>query len=422
MNSLKTAHFFGRSSTNDRRKRFCFLFIDDNSKVEQKKVFLSKKAKRSYLKFCKKIILLRIDDETSRSYIGLKTKLSANDAGAKARRLKKLWIYFVRKLFQLPVLKDYNGDILFLEDDLIVSPDALVVLDFLSGAKSGHLAHQIRSDKPRLNNKNTAEIDYAYMYKTHFVNLGGWGGENYINANPTLFTTKSNKYVPTMGYAFNRTFYMILESNNIFSKMTLKSGHDNDHLADWSVSLTNQLYGTILEKTPIILTLSPTLSRINHFAESSLVGNSHPSIVKSSLPWHQFEEKDQLLYNNDLSCLSPYLYDWNGIPCVSIIAKDGQTFSKLSDVLSIHPWLKNSKLKLKSIFNNIKCSFQDLKRQCNLEFKNYIEDCKEKNSFLFPLGLRHNVLSLSESIIYWEKFGPSWEHYDAQRLRDNTMQ
>ena len=140
-------------------------------------------------------------------------------------------------------------------------------------------------------------------------------------------------------------------------------------------------------------------------------------------PYPKFEENDQLLYNNEPSCLSPYLYDWNGIPCVSIIAKDGRTFSKISDVLSIHPWLnKNSKLNLESIFNNIKCSFHDLKRQCNMEFKNYIEDCKEKNSFLFPLGLRHNVLSLSESIIYWEKFGPSWEHYDAQRLHDNTMQ
>ena len=115
----------------------------------------------------------------------------------------------MQKVFEYPLLHGYNGDIIFLEDDLIVSKDALTVLDFLSGCKNGHVTHI----------KNTKQDHYTHIHHTHFISLGGWGGENQINADPTLFTIKSHKYVPTMGYGFNRTLYNMMKSNGIFSSL-----------------------------------------------------------------------------------------------------------------------------------------------------------------------------------------------------------
>ena len=422
LDSLKDAHFYGRKSKNVRGKRFCFLLIDeilgDNyNNNREPNIFLSRKAKRSYSKFCKKIVMLRIDDTAARSValnIKSKTEMDPNDVGAKAMRLKKIWIFFMQKVFEYPLLHGYNGDIIFLEDDLIVSKDALTVLDFLSGCKNGHVTHI----------KNTKQDHYTHIHHTHFISLGGWGGENFVNAHPTLFTIKSTKYVPTMGYGFNRTLYNMMKSNGIFIKMI--SQKSNNYMADWSISLTEQLYHTIFMTRPIVLTLAPTLSRINHFATESLVGNSHHSIVDKamSIPWKKFEDENKLLLSNDISCLSPYLYDWNGIPCIAIYENDDSKFkvNTISDVLLRHPWLKHSELNIKDVFNNVKCSFHDLNRKCDMKFKNYIEDCKEKNSFLFPLGFRHTTLSLSDAIAYWKKFGPAWANYNEKRLYENTMQ
>ena len=122
--------------------------------------------------------MLRIDDTAARSValnIKPKTEMDPNDVGAKAMRLKKIWIFFMQKVFEYPLLHGYNGDIIFLEDDLIVSKDALTVLDFLSGCKNGHVTHI----------KNTKQDHYTHIHHTHFISLGGWGGENFVNAHPT---------------------------------------------------------------------------------------------------------------------------------------------------------------------------------------------------------------------------------------------
>ena len=97
--------------------------------------------------------MLRIDDTAARSValnIKPKTEMDPNDVGAKAMRLKKIWIFFMQKVFEYPLLHGYNGDIIFLEDDLIVSKDALTVLDFLSGCKNGHVTHIKNTKQDRL--------------------------------------------------------------------------------------------------------------------------------------------------------------------------------------------------------------------------------------------------------------------------------
>ena len=99
-------------------------------------------------------------------------------------------------------------------------------------------------------------------------------------------------------------------------------GVETDRVTDWSISLTDQILQTVLNRSPALLTLSPTLSRIYHFSATSLVGNVHKSITNfKSTPWNKFEERNQLLSSNDHSCLAPYLYDWNGIPCTPIFLK-----------------------------------------------------------------------------------------------------
>ena len=55
-----------------------------------------------------------------------------------------------------------------------------------------------------------------------------------------------------------------------------------------------------------------------------------------------------------------------------------------------------------------------------MNFEHYVEDCKDKNSYLYPLRMRYNVLKLSDSITFWAKFGPAWRHFDEKRLKENT--
>ena len=35
-----------------------------------------------------------------------------------------------------------------------------------------------------------------------------------------------------------------------------------------------------------------------------------------------------------------------------------------------------------------------------MNFEDYVEDCKDKNSYLYPLRMRYNVLKLSDSITF----------------------
>ena len=419
LDSVKAAHFYGKNDRNYRQKRLCFLLVDDD-RGRDMNIVLSRKAKRSFSKLCRKIVMLRSHGIQSKLYAASHVKIPPNDATAKARHLKQLWVYFINKVFQHPLLTNYDGDLLFLEDDLLLSKDSLIALDFLVAAKNGQIDHEVvQSASSSLHNVNFEK--FQYTRSVYVVALSGWGGENLMNADPNLFITHTQKNFPTMGYAFNRSFFNLLKSNGVFQRMI---GVETDRVTDWSISLTDQILETVLNRSPALLTLSPTLSRIYHFSATSLVGNVHKSITNfKSTPWNKFEERNQLLSSNDHSCLAPYLYDWNGIPCTPIFSQDGSTrFTRFSDVLSNHPWLGSSskQKKLEDIFKHVKCSFHDLKKNCNMNFEHYVEDCKDKNSYLYPLRMRYNVLKLSDSITFWAKFGPAWRHFDEKRLKENT--
>ena len=71
-------------------------------------------------------------------------------------RMKKVWTYMMAKVWSHTVLSTYSGDILFLEDDLILARDFLFVLQFLVDTKNGNVA----------SNEYASEINV--------VTLGGW--------------------------------------------------------------------------------------------------------------------------------------------------------------------------------------------------------------------------------------------------------
>ena len=69
-----------------------------------------------------------------------------------------------------------------------------------------------------------------------------------MNADPNLFITHTQKNFPTMGYAFNRSFFNLLKSNGVFQRMI---GAETNRVTDWSISLTDQILQTILNRSPV---------------------------------------------------------------------------------------------------------------------------------------------------------------------------
>ena len=72
------------------------------------------------------------------------------------------------------ILKPYDGDVAFIEDDLVVS------LDFYRA-----LAETLR---------------FKQLKGANVFAMGGWGGENLMHATPELFSSNCYRGFPTMGY------------------------------------------------------------------------------------------------------------------------------------------------------------------------------------------------------------------------------
>ena len=136
----------------------------------------------------------------------------------------------------------YKGDVIFLEDDIILSPDALKVFKYSMGQKSryeGVLA----------------------------AALGGWSGENVINAHPDTFVIRRSFYFPSMAYAFNVSTWNIIKSSNFFL-------HRN---RDWSEAL-----GDIVNKRLgwVPFYIVPTLGRIWHIGSHGLGLKGDSSMIR----------------------------------------------------------------------------------------------------------------------------------------------
>ena len=88
LDSVKAAHFYGKNDRNYRQKRLCFLLVDDD-RGRDMNIVLSRKAKRSFSKLCRKIVMLRSHGIQSKLYTASHVKILPNDAAAKAKHLKQ---------------------------------------------------------------------------------------------------------------------------------------------------------------------------------------------------------------------------------------------------------------------------------------------------------------------------------------------
>jgi hypothetical protein len=150
-------------------------------------------------------------------------------------------------------LPDYIGDVVFLEDDVLPSPDFFTALDFSSAVKQQNRMFQL-------------------------IAMGGWGGENQIDADAHTFTMKASSSFPTMGYAFDR---MLWDEIARVEESVLA-----DHKSDWAESVTSILCQqatkrnfpaelSSFHRSGHIKIIQPTLSRVWHIGVLSQVGNAH---------------------------------------------------------------------------------------------------------------------------------------------------
>ena len=174
----------------------------------------------------------------------------------KPMRLKHIWYAAMHSVWESPLLKSYHGDVVFMEDDVIPSPDFFVALNFACQCKSKSSIIQV-------------------------IAMGGWGGENQINAEPNTFTMKVSSSFPTMGYAFNRALWKEIAA---LERTVLSDWVKTDWAESVAEALCNQ---AIASHFPIELIsfhrcnhvhiIQPTLSRVWHIGVLSQVGSQHES-------------------------------------------------------------------------------------------------------------------------------------------------
>ncbi|EDV21246.1 uncharacterized protein TRIADDRAFT_60274 [Trichoplax adhaerens] len=153
-----------------------------------------------------------------------------------SKAFKMHWYKVVAKVFEdrdiFHLGQVYRKDVIFLEDDIILSPDAIKVFSY---------GIQVKKSRQRV----------------IAVGLGGWSGENLINAHPDTFDIRYSAFFPSMAYAFNASFWKTIKTSKF-----LKIPNN-----DWSESL-----GLIINRfiNPRPLFLLPTLGRLWHVGKAGL--------------------------------------------------------------------------------------------------------------------------------------------------------
>lgn len=179
--------------------------------------------------------------------------------------MKRVWVETMQRVWKL--LEPYNGDVIFLEDDLLVSPDFFQTLDKVSRVK------------------RSANGTAAFA-------MGGWGGENMLNAEPAGILRRASTAFPTMGYGFNRSLWQRIEEN---LERVLR-GMPN--FQDWSDAVGRALteeYARTNDSTLASFAIKyetdviqPTLSRVWHVGRKSSIGIDGDREVSQDAPWSQW--------------------------------------------------------------------------------------------------------------------------------------
>jgi hypothetical protein len=105
-------------------KRVCFILDDSGSRIS-----------KSYFSDYTRIACSEVVVVSSASIGGLE---NGADSSEKGMRLKEVWRAMLTKIWSSSFLSDYDGDVLFLEDDLVLAKDFLFALNFLLKVKNDH--------------------------------------------------------------------------------------------------------------------------------------------------------------------------------------------------------------------------------------------------------------------------------------------
>lgn len=213
----------------------------------------------------------------------------------RSANLKKNLLWNWRAVWeQLP---GYDGDVLFLEDDVVPSLDIFVAFEFASHVKGqSHMAQTIA--------------------------MGGWAGENFVNADPLTFIEKTTQNFPTCAFGFNRTLWD--QIRQVWEKVVDDTRAQNDWCGVLMLVLwerAKEVNGAGLPGFTFrnsVRAIAPTLSRYWHIGAASSVG------VKSAMKNVQKEPTwlNQRLLRPTSSAgasetpqLLPHVRDWLGFPC-----------------------------------------------------------------------------------------------------------
>jgi hypothetical protein len=169
-------------------------------------------------------------------------------------RLKHIWFAAMHSVWDSEELVGYTGSVVFLEDDVVPSPDFFTALEFGVSSRRRLPLVQVTS-------------------------MGGWGGENQINANASTFTVKICASFPTMGYAFDASLWAEIHA---VEEVMLS----NALCVDWAECLSSVLHDRAEElmfpaslgsfhQRGAVKVIQPTLSRTWHIGVTSQVGSVH---------------------------------------------------------------------------------------------------------------------------------------------------
>jgi hypothetical protein len=245
--------------------------------------------------FCKAIEVALKSQEFAKIHLHINVR-KTNET--EHRHMKIVWLKSQEYIWE-KFLKQYDGDVLFLEEDVIPSPDFYIV------------ARELANTKGVLLGKN---CNHGGVFPQLFA-LGGWGGENLIYANPKTFKQKTSQNFPTMGYGFSR---------KLWNQISLLKNKILDHgSGDWSVAVASCLvrFATTkgrgscelrgFTKHYQIQVFQPSLSRVWHIGVKSSVGSDHSKSVQSKPTWIN----QHLLHKGDNLTQIKGRYDWFGFPC-----------------------------------------------------------------------------------------------------------
>lgn len=223
-----------------RQPRVCLVVVDNATL--QREMSADSSGTFAMPSFCSPSITIHFDHR------------SAHDDKPSSR-----WISSVQHVWSSPALRNYSGDILFLDEDVVPSPDLMQAATFGIKAKSESGIAQV-------------------------VALGGWGGENQVNAEIHTFTLKMSEGFPMGACAFNRELWTEIQA--------LEPWMLEENSGDWPTRLGRALSDRArkssfppklraFHQSGRIKVIQPTLSRlwyVGHADEASAAA-APPSIV-----------------------------------------------------------------------------------------------------------------------------------------------